>query len=105
MLYGVSHADLGIFGAIPISLIINGHELSLIMLKVFLEFLLSSFICDHIDALYADCNTAAAIGKRFAIGLATLVGLFLFGEFVRHAKRKAVDIFNLLNSEDNSVST
>jgi H(+)-translocating pyrophosphatase len=44
------------------------------------------------DALDAAGNTTAAIGKGFAIGSACLVGLALFGAFIRRADVQAAEV-------------
>jgi len=51
---------------------------------------------DVTDALDAAGNTTAAIGKGFAIGSACLVGLALFGAFVKRANLQSSEI-SLLN--------
>ena len=92
-MYGISLAALGMLGALPVALTIDGYGPISDNAGGISEMSgLPSFIRDRTDALDAAGNTTAAVGKGFAIGSAALVGLALFGAFVTRVEGKAVDI-------------
>jgi len=92
-MYGVALAALGMLGALPVALTIDGYGPISDNAGGISEMSgLPSFIRDRTDALDAAGNTTAAVGKGFAIGSAALVGLALFGAFVTRVEGRAVDI-------------
>ena len=92
-MYGIALAALGMLGALPVALTIDGYGPISDNAGGISEMAgLPSFIRDRTDALDAAGNTTAAVGKGFAIGSAALVGLALFGAFVTRVEGKAVDI-------------
>ena len=92
-MYGIALAALGMLGALPVALTIDGYGPISDNAGGISEMSgLPSFVRDRTDALDAAGNTTAAVGKGFAIGSAALVGLALFGAFVTRVEGKAVDI-------------
>ena len=92
-MYGIALAALGMLGALPVALTIDGYGPISDNAGGISEMSgLPSFVRDRTDALDAAGNTTAAIGKGFAIGSAALVGLALFGAFVTRIQGKSVDI-------------
>ena len=92
-MYGIGLAALGMLGALPVALTIDGYGPISDNAGGISEMAgLPSFIRDRTDALDAAGNTTAAVGKGFAIGSAALVGLALFGAFVSRFEGAAVDI-------------
>lgn len=92
-MYGVGLAAIGMLGALPVALTIDGYgPISDNAGGIAEMSYLPSSIRDRTDALDAAGNTTAAVGKGFAIGSAALVGLALFGAFVTRIEGKSVDI-------------
>jgi len=92
-MYGVGLAALGMLGALPVALTIDGYGPISDNAGGIAEMCgLPSSIRDRTDALDAAGNTTAAVGKGFAIGSACLVGLALFGAFVTRIEGESVDI-------------
>jgi len=92
-LYGIGVAALGMLGALPVALSIDGYGPIADNAGGIAEMSgLPSIIRDRTDALDAAGNCTAAIGKGFAIGSAALVGLALFGAFITRVDQGGVDI-------------
>jgi H+-translocating diphosphatase len=92
-LYGIGVAALGMLGALPVALSIDGYGPIADNAGGIAEMSgLPSVIRDRTDALDAAGNCTAAIGKGFAIGSAALVGLALFGAFITRVDEGGVDI-------------
>jgi H(+)-translocating pyrophosphatase len=92
-LYGIGVAALGMLGALPVALSIDGYGPIADNAGGIAEMSgLPSIIRDRTDALDAAGNCTAAIGKGFAIGSAALVGLALFGAFITRVDQPGVDI-------------
>merc|ERR1711988_519878 len=82
-MYGIGLSALGMLGALPVALTIDGYGPISDNAGGIAEMCeCPGSIRDRTDALDAAGNTTAAIGKGFAIGSACLVGLALFGAFV-----------------------
>merc|ERR1712196_245406 len=82
-MYGVGLSALGMLGSLPVALTIDGYGPISDNAGGIAEMSgLPGTIRDRTDELDAAGNTTAAIGKGFAIGSATLVGLALFGAFI-----------------------
>lgn len=92
-MYGIGLAAIGMLGALPVALTIDGYGPISDNAGGLAEMSgLPSKVRDRTDALDAAGNTTAAIGKGFAIGSACLVGLALFGAFVTRIEQNTVDI-------------
>ena len=92
-MYGIGLAALGMLGSLPVALTIDGYgPISDNAGGIAEMSYLPGAIRDRTDALDAAGNTTAAIGKGFAIGSATLVGLALFGAFVTRVNGSEVNI-------------
>lgn len=92
-MYGIGLAALGMLGALPVALTIDGYGPISDNAGGIAEMCeCPSSIRDRTDALDAAGNTTAAVGKGFAIGSACLVGLALFGAFVTRIEATSVDI-------------
>merc|ERR1712048_1310974 len=92
-MYGIGLSALGMLGALPVALTIDGYGPISDNAGGIAEMCeCPSSIRDRTDALYAAGNTTAAVGKGFAIGSACLVGLALFGAFVTRIEATSVDI-------------
>merc|ERR1719160_1903003 len=82
-MYGVGLAALGMLGVLPVALTIDGYgPISDNAGGVAEMSNCHEGVRELTDELDAAGNTTAAIGKGFAIGSATLVGLALFGAFI-----------------------
>merc|ERR1712046_38502 len=92
-MYGIGLAAIGMLGALPVALTIDGYgPISDNAGGIAEMSFLPPSIRNRTDALDAAGNTTAAVGKGFAIGSAGLVGLALFGAFVTRIQGKSVDI-------------
>ena len=92
-MYGIGLAAIGMLGALPVALTIDGYGPISDNAGGIAEMSgLPSIVRERTDALDAAGNTTAAIGKGFAIGSACLVGLALFGAFVTRIQESSVDI-------------
>lgn len=92
-MYGIGLSALGMLGALPVALSIDGYgPISDNAGGVSEMSGLPAEIRDRTDALDAAGNTTAAVGKGFAIGSACLVGLALFGAFITRIQESSVDI-------------
>merc|ERR1712070_846741 len=92
-MYGVGLAALGMLGALPVALTIDGYGPISDNAGGIAEMCeCPGSIRDRTDALDAAGNTTAAVGKGFAIGSACLVGLALFGAFITRIGDTSVDI-------------
>lgn len=92
-MYGIGLSALGMLGALPVALTIDGYgpiSDNAGGIAEMCEF--PSMVRDRTDALDAAGNTTAAVGKGFAIGSACLVGLALFGAFVTRIEATEVNI-------------
>ncbi len=96
-MYGVALSALGMLGALPIALAIDGYGPVSDNAGGIAEMTgLHPDVRRFTDKLDAAGNTTAAIGKGFAIGSAALVGLALFGAFVTRTKQTSVNILQPL---------
>jgi inorganic pyrophosphatase len=92
-MYGIGLSALGMLGALPVALTIDGYGPISDNAGGIAEMCeCPSSIRDRTDALDAAGNTTAAVGKGFAIGSACLVGLALFGAFVTRIQATTVNI-------------
>jgi inorganic pyrophosphatase len=92
-MYGIGLSALGMLGALPVALTIDGYGPISDNAGGIAEMCeCPGSIRDRTDALDAAGNTTAAIGKGFAIGSACLVGLALFGAFVTRIQATTVNI-------------
>ncbi len=96
-MYGVALSALGMLGALPIALAIDGYGPVADNAGGIAEMTgLHPDVRRVTDKLDAAGNTTAAIGKGFAIGSAALVGLALFGAFVTRTQQTSVNILQPL---------
>lgn len=92
-MYGIGLSALGMLGALPVALTIDGYGPISDNAGGIAEMCeCPGSIRDRTDALDAAGNTTAAVGKGFAIGSACLVGLALFGAFVTRIQATTVNI-------------
>lgn len=92
-MYGIGLAALGMLGALPVALTIDGYGPISDNAGGIAEMCeCPSSVRERTDALDAAGNTTAAVGKGFAIGSACLVGLALFGAFVTRIQATEVNI-------------
>ena len=92
-MYGIGLSALGMLGALPVALTIDGYGPISDNAGGIAEMCeCPSSVRERTDALDAAGNTTAAVGKGFAIGSACLVGLALFGAFVTRIQATEVNI-------------